>query len=207
MLAEDATTTRTCRPCSWRVAARADRRQSERPMRMARRSSISDGRDNAASAWKTSRQRCTPRSASIGPGQSRTRHPDASMSMFNTRTVDSIVLSMRSFKVRSRAKARDYIFFLLCFFLIATPAFSQTIARVDVVAPSTLVIVGQTIAATAAAKDADGNVISGPSFTWTSGTPNVASVDSSGQVTALFPGAVQIRARTGNITGNLTLTV
>jgi len=122
------------------------------------------------------------------------------MSTFSTRTADCIVLSMRFFK---HIRISQFLFFLL----IATPAFSQTIARVDVVAPSTLVIVGQTIAAVAAAKDADGNVISGPSFTWTSGTPGVASVDSSGQVTALFPGSVQIRARTGNITGSLTLTV
>src|SRR5207244_9088896 len=92
-------------------------------------------------------------------------------------------------------------------FLFAVPAFSQTIARVDVTAASTVVVVGQTMPVLAAAKDADGVVIPVASFTWTSGTPSVATVDSSGNVTALFPGSVQIRARTGYFTGTLKLTV
>ncbi|HYR90283.1 MAG TPA: Ig-like domain-containing protein [Terriglobia bacterium] len=93
------------------------------------------------------------------------------------------------------------------FVLLAVPAYSQTIARVDVTAASTVVVVGQTMPVLAAAKDADGVVIPVSTFTWTSGTATVATVDSSGNVTALFPGSVQIRARTGNVTGNLTLTV
>ena len=100
------------------------------------------------------------------------------------------------------------IFLLFAFSaFLATPALSQTITRVDVTASSTIVIVGQTIPAAAAAKDADGNVISSATFTWTTGTPSIATVDSAGQVTAVFPGSVQVRARTGNITGTLTFTV
>src|SRR5438874_3265446 len=67
-------------------------------MPTARRSSILDGRHSAASAWKTSPPRCIRRSASIGQKQSRTRHRDASTSMFSTRAADSISLSMRSSK-------------------------------------------------------------------------------------------------------------
>src|SRR5256885_3795128 len=70
-------------------------------MPTARRSSILDGRHSAASAWKTSPPRCIRRSASIGQKQSRTRHRDASTSMFSTRAADSISLSMRSSKTYS----------------------------------------------------------------------------------------------------------
>ena len=96
------------------------------------------------------------------------------------------------------------VVFVLAF---AATSFSQTVARVDVTAPTTNIVVGQTIVATAAAKDANGAVIPGATFVWTSGTPAMAAVDASGNVTALAPGAVQIRARTGNITGTLTFNV
>ena len=134
-----------------------------------------------------------------------------------------IVLSMRFFRSEIRGQTykspitlivslmRNWGFIRLSpnflLFLFAVPAFSQTIARVDVTAASTVVVVGQTMPVLAAAKDADGVVIPVASFTWTSGTPSVATVDSSGNVTALFPGSVQIRARTGNFTGTLTLTL
>src|SRR5437870_2820522 len=102
------------------------------------------------------------------------------MSTFSTPPTVSIVLSMRFFNPR-------YLLISLLVFS-AVPAFSQTIARVDVTAASTVVVVGQTMPVLAAAKDADGVVIPVASFTWTSGTPSVATVDSSGNVTALFPG-------------------
>lgn len=92
--------------------------------------------------------------------------------------------------------------------LSAGAASAQTISRVDITADSTVIAVGQRVTATARAKDADGAVIPNTQMTWASRTPAVATVDSSGVVTAVFPGAVQVTARTpNNVTGTINLTV
>ncbi len=98
----------------------------------------------------------------------------------------------------------------LLLILIFSPAtaFAQTTSRVDITADSTIIIVGEQITATARAKDADGVIIPNVALTWATRTPAVATVDLSGIVTGLFPGTVQITARTaGNVTGTLTFTV
>ncbi|MBI4475369.1 MAG: Ig-like domain-containing protein, partial [Acidobacteria bacterium] len=97
---------------------------------------------------------------------------------------------------------------IFLFFFVALPAFAQTVARVDITADTTILMAGQTITATARAKDADGNVIPNIQFTWSSSNTNIATVDASGLVTTRNVGTVQIRARApNNVQGTLTLTL
>lgn len=107
---------------------------------------------------------------------------------------------MKSFRTRA--------FLSILLLISAAPAIAQTTFRVDVTADSTIIVVGAQLTATARAKDADGVIIPNVALTWASRTPAVASVDLNGYVTGLFPGTVQITARTAaNITGTLTFTV
>jgi plastocyanin len=80
------------------------------------------------------------------------------------------------------------------------------IRSVDVSAPSTVVIVGQSAQLTATARDASGSVVSG-TVSWRSSAPTVASVNSTGLVSALNAGQPTITASMGGVSGSLTLTV
>jgi uncharacterized protein YjdB len=81
------------------------------------------------------------------------------------------------------------------------------VAAVIVSAPTTMIRVGDTVQLTASARDADGNVLEGRSFTWTSGIGTVASVSPNGLVTGLVKGASEIRATTEGVTGTVVITV
>src|SRR6266571_6820726 len=59
----------------------------------------------------------------------------------------------------------------------------------------------------ATARDANGNVISGQAFTWTSDNPLVALVDPSGVVTAVANGTATITAAAAGVSGTATLAV
>lgn len=60
---------------------------------------------------------------------------------------------------------------------------------------------------TATARDASGAAISGRTFSWSSASEIVATVSSSGVVTGASAGTVQVRATTGGVTGEATVTV
>lgn len=81
------------------------------------------------------------------------------------------------------------------------------VAAVRVSAPTVAIRVGETVQLTASARDADGNVLEGRSFTWTSGIGTVASVSPNGLVTGLVKGASEIRATAEGVTGTLVITV
>jgi uncharacterized protein YjdB len=66
---------------------------------------------------------------------------------------------------------------------------------------------GQTTTATAVLKDAYGNTISGKSVSWSSLNTGVATVSTSGVVTAIAAGSATIRATAETKTGDATLTV
>jgi uncharacterized protein YjdB len=72
---------------------------------------------------------------------------------------------------------------------------------------STSLAPGQTTQATAVARDASGNVLSGRYVAWTSLSPNIASVSISGVVTAVAAGTAVIRATVESKTGDASLTV
>jgi uncharacterized protein YjdB len=66
---------------------------------------------------------------------------------------------------------------------------------------------GQSTQASAVVKDADGNVLTGRVVTWLSSNPNIATVSSTGVVTALQPGTSDIRATSEGVFGVASVTV
>jgi uncharacterized protein YjdB len=82
------------------------------------------------------------------------------------------------------------------------------VASVGVSAGSASVTTNQTLQATAVAKDASGNVLSGQSFSWASTNPSIATVSSSGLITGVAAGTVNITATSGSVTSSpLQITV
>lgn len=81
------------------------------------------------------------------------------------------------------------------------------VANVVVSPAQPYVIIGKTITLTAQASSATGQVLSGRTVTWSSGTPSVAEVSSSGVVTALSVGSSVIFASIDGVLGWATVTV
>ena len=74
-------------------------------------------------------------------------------------------------------------------------------------ASAALVSLGETVQLTANALDANGNTISGKTFTWSSSDESLAIVSSSGEVTAVANGSVTITATTDGVNGTATILV
>jgi uncharacterized protein YjdB len=83
---------------------------------------------------------------------------------------------------------------------------SGIIASITASAPQTALATGQATQATAVAKDAQGNTVS-TIFTWTTSAPGVATVSSSGVVTAVGGGSATITAAASGVTGSFGVTV
>ena len=64
-----------------------------------------------------------------------------------------------------------------------------------------------TVVITPTVKDASGNVLSGRTITWSSSAPAVATVSSTGAVSAVAPGTASIMASSGGQTGQVSVTV
>lgn len=75
-----------------------------------------------------------------------------------------------------------------------------------VVSGNTSLNVGQTATFSATPKDGHGLVLTGRTITWSSSAPNVASVSSSGVVTAVSAGTAVINATSEGVVGSLALT-
>jgi uncharacterized protein YjdB len=82
-----------------------------------------------------------------------------------------------------------------------------SVATVEVTPASASREVGETVQLSAAAKDAEGNILSGQPIAWSSSASNVASVSSSGLVTANALGTAVITAASGSRSGISTITV
>jgi glucose/arabinose dehydrogenase len=81
------------------------------------------------------------------------------------------------------------------------------VATVVVTAPDSSIEAGQTVQLTAIAQDASGTAVEGHTFEWTTADAAVASVSSTGLVTAVSEGQVEIRAITEGVTGSIVITV
>jgi len=82
------------------------------------------------------------------------------------------------------------------------------VASVTVAPAQATLAIGQTIALTATARDASGNVLPGRPVSWTSGAPSVATVSPTGTVTAVGAGTgVLIFATVDGRTGTATINV
>jgi hypothetical protein len=84
---------------------------------------------------------------------------------------------------------------------------SPTIGSVDVTPTTAEREVGETVQLGAAVKDTDGNIMPGQSVTWSTSAAGVASVSTSGLVTANALGTAIVTANAGNRSGNATITV
>ena len=81
------------------------------------------------------------------------------------------------------------------------------VASVQVSPGSAQLTVGSSSQFTATALDASGGVITGRPVTWSSSNAAVATVSTSGLVSALAPGSVQLTATVGGVDGTATITV
>ncbi len=81
------------------------------------------------------------------------------------------------------------------------------VASVTVTAGASSIIVNGTTQATAVPKDANGTVITGKTATWTSLTPAVASVNSSGVIIGVAAGTATIQGTIDNVNGTVSIAV
>jgi uncharacterized protein YjdB len=81
------------------------------------------------------------------------------------------------------------------------------VASVSVTPATNNLNVGATVQLSATMKDSVGNVLTGRSVTWSSGTPAAATVSASGLVTALAAGSATITATSEGKSGTATVTV
>ena len=82
-----------------------------------------------------------------------------------------------------------------------------TVTRVDVTAPSLTMEVGQSMQLAARYFDKSNTLLTGKQVTWTSANSAVATVNTSGVVTALAPGSASIAATVSGVAGSVSLTV
>ena len=91
--------------------------------------------------------------------------------------------------------------------LTVTAAPVTPVASVAVSATSTTLSIGQTAQLTATPRDGHGLALTGKTVTWTSSSPAIATVSSSGVVTAIAAGTVAINATIDGIIGTLAMSV
>jgi len=87
------------------------------------------------------------------------------------------------------------------------PVVPPAVATVSVTMASANLVVGQTSAATAVLRDASSNALTGRTITWSSSALGVATVSTSGMVTAVAAGAANIMATSEGQSGFATATV
>src|SRR5207247_4474848 len=81
------------------------------------------------------------------------------------------------------------------------------VASVEVTPATASVQAGQTVQLTATPRDAGGTPLSGRTVTWSSSTPAVATVSSSGLVSGVTPGSATITATSEGKSGTSSVTV
>lgn len=81
------------------------------------------------------------------------------------------------------------------------------VVTVTVTAPTTAIIVGGVLQLSASAITKSGTTVTNPTFSWTSQSPNVATVSTAGLVTGVAVGTATIQARASGVTGSINVTV
>jgi Big-like domain-containing protein len=87
------------------------------------------------------------------------------------------------------------------------PAAPAAVASVTISALASSLRVGESLQLSATARDIGGVPLAGRTITWSSSSPLVATVSTSGLVVGVAPGAVTISAASDGRTGNIDLTV
>jgi uncharacterized protein YjdB len=80
-------------------------------------------------------------------------------------------------------------------------------ASVTVAPPASTVTIGDTVALTATAKDASGNVIADAPITWSTSNPGVVTVSSTGVAVSVGGGTATITAKSGTASGTASFLV
>lgn len=88
-----------------------------------------------------------------------------------------------------------------------TPPPPIPVASVAVTPGTQSLNIGGTVTLSATVRDSSGGALSGRAITWSTGDPTVATVSSTGVVTAKAPGAVAITATSEGKSGSATITV
>lgn len=83
----------------------------------------------------------------------------------------------------------------------------KTVASVTVSPAKDTVKTGETAQYSAEVKDANGNVLTGQTVTWTSSDTDAAPISASGVVAAILPGAATITATAGGVSNSADLTI
>jgi glucose/arabinose dehydrogenase len=83
----------------------------------------------------------------------------------------------------------------------------KPVQTVTVTAPTTTIQIGQTVQLTATAKDEDGTVVGGSTFTWNTSDAAVAAVSPTGLVSGVAEGQAEISATAEGIPGSISITV
>ncbi len=84
---------------------------------------------------------------------------------------------------------------------------AQEVSAVTVTPAADTVVVGDTLRLTVEASDANGHAVAGADFAWASGDTAVATVDSTGLVTGVGAGEIEITAASSGVAGVAVLTV
>lgn len=87
------------------------------------------------------------------------------------------------------------------------PVVDNAVATVSISSPATTIAPGATVQMTAVARNAGGSTVSGGTPTWSSSTQSVATVSSSGLVTAVANGTSTITATIDGKNGTRVITV
>jgi endo-1,4-beta-xylanase len=87
------------------------------------------------------------------------------------------------------------------------PPVPEPIASISVDPGSSALIPQQTVQLSATARNAAGEALTGRAFSWSSGSPSVATVSASGQVTGVAAGTTTITATSEGKSGTATVTV
>lgn len=90
---------------------------------------------------------------------------------------------------------------------VSGPPPAVAVATVTVTGSPTALVAGTTLQLTATMLDADGNVLTGRTVTWSSSDTTVATVSSTGLVTALASGSASIQATSEAKTGSITVSI
>jgi hypothetical protein len=81
------------------------------------------------------------------------------------------------------------------------------VVTVTVTAPTTAIIVGGVVQLSASAITQGGTTVTNPTISWTSQSPNVATVSTAGLVTGVSVGTAIIEARVSGVTGQINISV
>ncbi len=82
-----------------------------------------------------------------------------------------------------------------------------TVATLQITAPNTSLVPGQGVDLVVVAKDAQGGTVTNPSINWTSSANAIATVSSTGRVSAQGPGDARITATSGSASASVDFTV